>query len=301
MNLTRRGWTVVALLAVGTALAVEFGTRSLAAAVVPLALALLVSLLGVARVPRPTVDRHAIVDGHVDDRRTVTVGIETDRPVAARVVDTATTPIVVYPPVHPLTGRARHDLNLLPDAALRERREEFERLREYGRGDSLRDVHWKASAKHDELIVKSFVSEDDLGTVSIAAEAAPGGADRMATAVASVARYLLDAGVSVELAAPGGAVDAGSAGRHREDLLTLLARTGPGEVDPERRAAADVVVTADVDGATVATDAGSAPFAALRDDADAPGDGAESTGTVTGTRDVAADGGAAPTDDGGAG
>ena len=75
MNLTRRGWTVVALLAVGTALAVEFGTRSLAAAVVPLALALLVSLLGVARVPRPTVDRHAIVDGHVDDRRTVSVSV----------------------------------------------------------------------------------------------------------------------------------------------------------------------------------------------------------------------------------
>lgn len=36
---------------------------------------------------------------------------------------------------------------------------EYERLREYSPGDSLLDIHWKASAKHSELVTKTYQVE----------------------------------------------------------------------------------------------------------------------------------------------
>jgi len=140
------------------------------------------------------------------------------------------------------------------------RREEFDRLREYSRGDPLRDVHWSATAKHGEIVVKAFAAETERGRVAIAGEAASEGgkangvdrggdrdpADDLASAAASLALALLDDGVPVDLTLPGGAVSADPGARGRRAVLELAARTRPGTVDDDE---ADVRVVADERGA----------------------------------------------------
>ncbi|WP_435334885.1 DUF58 domain-containing protein [Haloarchaeobius sp. TZWWS8] len=154
--------------------------------------------------------------------------------------------VLVYPQVYSLTGATRHDLNLLPEGAPEHNREEFDSLREYNRGDSLRDVHWKSSAKRldDDLVVKEFIAENDLGDVRIAAEAADGWDDEMAEATASIALYLLDAGINVDLATPAGEVHVGPGGDDRDELLRHLATVGPGQVPESYHDEADVVIVA---------------------------------------------------------
>ncbi|WP_323674526.1 DUF58 domain-containing protein [Halorubellus sp. PRR65] len=153
--------------------------------------------------------------------------------------------VLVYPRVYALTGSTRHDLNLLPEGGFEHNREEFENLREYDRGDSLRDVHWKSSAKRaaDDLVVKQFVSEEDVGDVHIACESADGWDDHVAEATASIALYLLDSGIRVGLSAPNGELEADAGADQREALLALLATVGPGKVPDEHRERANVVVT----------------------------------------------------------
>ncbi|WP_435344617.1 DUF58 domain-containing protein [Haloarchaeobius sp. HRN-SO-5] len=154
--------------------------------------------------------------------------------------------VLVYPRVYTLTGSTRHELNLLPEGAFDTNREEFDRLREYDRSDSLRDVHWKSSAKRpaDDLVVKEFLAENDLGDVRIAAEAAEGWDDEMAEAAASIALYLLDNGIAVGLASPNGELDVAAGADQRERLLRQLATVGPGQVPDHYRENADVVITA---------------------------------------------------------
>lgn len=153
--------------------------------------------------------------------------------------------VLVYPRVYALTGSTRHDLNLLPEGGFEHNREEFDSLREYDRGDSLRDVHWKSSAKRaaNDLVVKQFVSEEDVGDVHIACESADGWDDHVAEATASIALYLLDSGIRVGLSAPNGELPVDAGGDHREAMLALLATTGPGKVPAEHRSRANVVVT----------------------------------------------------------
>jgi uncharacterized protein (DUF58 family) len=154
--------------------------------------------------------------------------------------------VLVYPRVYALTGSRRHDLNLLPEGGFEHNREEFDRLREYDRGDSLRDVHWKSSAKRaaDDLVVKEFVSEEDVGDVRLACEGADGWADQMAAATASIALYLLDSGIRVGVAAPNGELETDAGADHREAILRLLATVGPGQVPEEYTSNADVLITA---------------------------------------------------------
>jgi len=153
--------------------------------------------------------------------------------------------VLVYPRVYALTGSTRHDLNLLPEGGFEHNREEFDSLREYDRGDSLRDVHWKSSAKRaaNDLVVKQFVSEEDVGDVHVACESADGWDDHVAEATASIALYLLDSGIRVGLSAPNGELAADAGADQREALLSLLATVGPGTVPEEHRARANVVVT----------------------------------------------------------
>ncbi|WP_135819935.1 DUF58 domain-containing protein [Halostella litorea] len=160
--------------------------------------------------------------------------------------------LLAYPPVYGLTRGS------LPygAAATAGGREEFDHLREYDRGDSTGDVHWKSSAKRpdDELLVREFVG-DEPDAVSVVAETADDArpqADAMATAAASVSLGLLDRGVPVAVDAPAGNVPAGDGPDHRTAVLSLLARTGPGSVPADRRRDADVVVTATDGGVDVA-------------------------------------------------
>jgi len=192
----------------------------------------------------------------------------------------ATRELLVYPRVHDLRGRARHELNLLPDVELVNNRGEFDNLREYQRGDSLRDIDWKKSAKAtgDEMIVKEYVDEDDIGEVRIAAEtaqertrgppeeAARESADAMAEAAASIAAFLLDAGLGVGVTVPGGSIEPDEAHDQRTAILELLARTGPGRVGSEDRAAADLRLRADGTDVTVGLEGERVPFSRLAGD-----------------------------------
>jgi uncharacterized protein (DUF58 family) len=127
-------------------------------------------------------------------------------------------------------------------------RQAFDRLREYAPGDSLRDVNWKTTAKYGDIVVTEYAAEDQ-GAVTVVGEAAADGsgddADAMASAVASVVTYLLDAGIEVEVVVPGGELEAGIGDRQRRATLELLARTPHGRVAEGAVADADVHVVAD--------------------------------------------------------
>ena len=193
-------------------------------------------------------------------------------------VDTeATATLLVYPQLHDLSG---HDAfagffeqTSVPD------RQAFDGLREYAPGDPLRDVHWKSSAKRGDgdLVVKEFVGETARGTIDVAASAAPGHADAMASAAASLALLALEAGYSVRVVCPAGELPAGHGDEHRRHVLELLARTEAGYPDERARERADVLVEADGTGV-------SARIGGRRHSLDVSGDGDG--------RAVAADGGA---------
>jgi uncharacterized protein (DUF58 family) len=171
--------------------------------------------------------------------------------------------ILAYPEVFDIVGREGF-LRGTDDAGTN--RGEFDAIREYARGDSLRDVHWKSSAKRPDvdLLVQEYRGNDRPDAVHVVAEAADTAHDQasaMATAAASVALALLDAGVPVAVDAPDGSVDAGIGPTHRETVLTMLARTGVGRVPTERRDPGDVVVTAPETGdVTVRAGGRSVPF-----------------------------------------
>ncbi|WP_435123908.1 DUF58 domain-containing protein [Halobaculum sp. D14] len=174
--------------------------------------------------------------------------------------ETAT--VLVYPRVHAIAGWARRDLRALHETGVHEERREFDRLREYARGDSLRDVHWKSTAKRQELIVKEFAAEAETEAVSIAAGAAaePGAADGMAEAVASLALALVADGVPVEVALPDGDLRVGAERGTQVRLLERLAVAGAGRLAD---ADADITVYGERDRVRVDVGDGDTDFADL--------------------------------------
>jgi uncharacterized protein (DUF58 family) len=162
----------------------------------------------------------------------------------------ATTPVLVYPSVVPVSNRTV--FAGLVERSGTEERESFDRLREYTRSDSLRDINWKASAKReaDEFVVTEFAAEDE-GGLSVVCEADAGHADAMATAAASVVTYLLDANLLVSLAAPAGECEEARGEEQRNRCLELLARTGPGTLRGGQADRADVHVRATDEGVRV--------------------------------------------------
>jgi len=157
----------------------------------------------------------------------------------------ATDEVLVFPPVYRLGGPDAFVRTLVPDA---EDRESFDRLREYTPEDSLRDIHWKSSAKRDDLLVTEFDDDSEDRELLVATRAKAGDGDAMAAAAATVVVGALRSGFTVELATPGQRVPAGFGGRHRTRLLEALARTGTGRSDREDDA--DVLVSA-TDGGVV--------------------------------------------------
>ncbi|WP_435196135.1 DUF58 domain-containing protein [Natronomonas sp. EA1] len=159
--------------------------------------------------------------------------------------ETTRTDLLVYPRVDPLTpNRAFHGLverSGTPD------RQAFDSLREYVPGDPLRDIHWKSSAKRDDLVVAEFATHDE-GGVTVAAECDAGHADAMASAAASIVVHLLDADIRVGLETPGGHLEKGGGDDQRDAALALLARTPGGRVG---EVGADVRVLATGDGVQV--------------------------------------------------
>lgn len=164
------------------------------------------------------------------------------------------TPVLVYPELHDIAGATGV---FGGPADVFDEREAFDELREYVHGDSLRDVHWKTSAKRDALVVMEFDSDAEARGLTIAAEAAPGYADEMASAAASVAAYLLDAGLAVGLVYPDGHVERAGGDPQRERILSALARTHHGRSEATD---ADIRVSADAEGTRVAVEGREVPF-----------------------------------------
>jgi len=178
--------------------------------------------------------------------------------VATTTVD-ATDAVLLYPAVYRLDDEAF--MRTLDPAA--DDRQTFDRLREYAPGDPMRDIHWKSSAKRDDLLVAEFDDRGDDPGISIAARATDGNADAMATAAGTVALAALRYGFTVELSTPGATVTRASGERQRIRILEALARTPAGESD--RAGDADVVVSATDDGVTVATEGRNASLDELLD------------------------------------
>ncbi|WP_129112648.1 DUF58 domain-containing protein [Halegenticoccus tardaugens] len=145
--------------------------------------------------------------------------------------------VLVYPAVSPVADWLLRDLYADRDVVERTERTEFDRLREYVRGDALRDIHWKTTARRDELTSREFTATAEAESVTVAASSAPDRADEMAEAAASVALALLDADVPVTLSLPEGrtAVEPGRGGR--TTILERCAYTAGGSA-----AAADAEV-----------------------------------------------------------
>ncbi|AHG00484.1 hypothetical protein HALLA_18460 [Halostagnicola larsenii XH-48] len=198
--------------------------------------------------------------------------------VKRRFEDEQTTSVLVFPRIYDLTGGSKRELQLLADAAGLNSREEFDHLREYVRGDSLRDVHWKSAAKRpdDELVVKEFVADEERGSASIAAECIPGREDAMATAVASVATYLLEFGVSVGVELPEVHRPPATGREHHRAILRSLAVVEAGELDERAKATADVLVHSDANGTVVLVDGHEIPFDRLRGGSSGTNSSAES-------------------------
>jgi uncharacterized protein (DUF58 family) len=159
-------------------------------------------------------------------------------------VDSRTT-VTVYPRVHPL----RETADLLSGyVGLTDRREQFDSVREYSPGDPLRDVNWKASAKRaGELVVTEYAGEGATNRVTVGVDAPGQRTDAAAEAAASVAAFLLEAGLAVGLVTPGETVPTGAGEDHRRRLYGALASFDGGTTDGE----ADVRVQAPGDGTHV--------------------------------------------------
>ncbi|MFB6253821.1 MAG: DUF58 domain-containing protein, partial [Halobacteriaceae archaeon] len=109
--------------------------------------------------------------------------------------------IAAFPKVQPLYESA----GLLQGyVGLTDERDQFDGVREYQRGDALRDIDWKHSAKRNygEFIVTEFAGEGATRRVNIAIDPAGPRVDSAAEATASVAAHLLEEGLSVGLITP---------------------------------------------------------------------------------------------------
>ena len=158
-----------------------------------------------------------------------------ERETDLRGTDTA----IAYPRVRRLGSVGRRTLGRLQEYSRSDQRGEFEELREYVPGDPLRDIHWKTTAKRDELVVTEFAAETDAESVTVAAGANADGADVMAEATASVVLSLVADGVPVELSLPRGELRVGPEYGGQQAMLRTLAVIEAGPVpDPE----ADVVI-----------------------------------------------------------
>ena len=185
------------------------------------------------------------------------------------VVDERTTALA-YPERHPISARVRRGLYAEEGIGRSPQREEFDRLREYARGDSLRDVHWPATAKHDELVVKEFSAERARRRVTVVGRTEDDGdgaaADVLASAAVSLSLAFLSDDVSVDLRLPDGTAVAAPDASGRRELLELTALTGPGR--PTGEADANVRIVANAGGATVHLGTRTMTFAELHADAE---------------------------------
>lgn len=159
--------------------------------------------------------------------------------------------VVVYPQRYDIPQESA--LARLFDDELNAERQEFDRLREYVRGDPLRNVHWKSSAKHDEFLVMEFSPTRRTDAVTIAATSEGDTADEMASAALTVAELAFDAHLDVELRVAEETLPPAQGKTHREQVRRLLTRTVGGPLPDETIESADIVVHASEEGTILRT------------------------------------------------
>jgi len=147
--------------------------------------------------------------------------------------------LLVHPPIEPL-GTARvsagRDPLLGPEhgQATDMGDEEFEGLREYVPGDDLRKIHWRTSARSDDLQVRQF-QPPRHGRCTVVVDTRPPGdqlesSDATASIAASVAVAALAAGDTVSVQASDGRSTAAVSGpRQADEILEFLALLSGGD------------------------------------------------------------------------
>ncbi|MCU0666343.1 MAG: DUF58 domain-containing protein [Candidatus Omnitrophica bacterium] len=111
--------------------------------------------------------------------------------------------------------------------------DEFFGLREYRAGDSLRRVHWMSTARMNQVIVKQFQRQGFCrATIMFSLlhkyDLSSGEkrlSDYIVSLAASITKYLLDQGVSVELVAHTGSyarIDFNKGNEHMQEILKFL-------------------------------------------------------------------------------
>ncbi|MFB6111236.1 MAG: DUF58 domain-containing protein [Halobacteriaceae archaeon] len=157
--------------------------------------------------------------------------------------------IIAFPRVYPLYESAQLLEGYL---GLTDEREQFDSIREYERGDALRDVNWKHSAKvPDTLVVTEFAGEGATQTVVVGVDPTGARVDSAAEAAASVCNHLLEAGVAVGLLTPKGRLTPARGDPQRRQILTALARLDRDTLSVPKAGEADVLIRAPEDGSHV--------------------------------------------------
>jgi len=110
MQLTRRGYALVAVVVVAEVLAIVHGARALNAVAAPAVIALVAGAVQIARADSPTVDRNAVSPGFPGDTREVDLAVDGEG--IATVVDGAPEGITVDPSVADANGSATVDAAL---------------------------------------------------------------------------------------------------------------------------------------------------------------------------------------------
>lgn len=197
--------------------------------------------------------------------------------------------VVVYPAVYELDpSRVTGSLS---GVGRSDPGDSFDWLREYENGDPLRRVHWKSSAKHDELLVADSGLEGQTDPIHIVVDGRAKAADELAAAAASFALPALDAGLEVSLTLPDDHVTGDSGQQQRERVLLALAATGErsawgkagdrSQSSSNARDDADVSILSDGDAVTVRIDDRDVPLDRLRSGSMIGDPGARSTTAAT--------------------
>lgn len=154
--------------------------------------------------------------------------------------------VVVFPSVHPISPELLRQLGAVGHAPARRRGSgsELYNLRGYRAGDDPRLLHWRSSAKTQNLTVRELEAETTEDTQLILLGVGVAGSRELEAALseaASLAAHLIRAGAGVELIGPGFFVRLGHGRPHLHRLLSALAlydptargRAGAGEDDSE--------------------------------------------------------------------
>lgn len=145
--------------------------------------------------------------------------------------------VLVYPAVDTAGVRAPRDSGIESGEnapAQRGSGTEATGLRDYVSGDSHRHIHWRASLRRRELLVRELEADRRAEIeVRVGSGGASGaGLEHALSRAASEVVAFLDEGLRVALASDGARFESGEGPQHRTRLLSYLARFEPGEAAP---------------------------------------------------------------------